>query len=108
MFQLDSEKPEESKIRLPTSAGSWKKQENARKTSTSALWTMPKALTVQDHNKLWKILQVMGTPAHLTCLQRTLYVGRESTVRTGHGPKDSFQIGKGVRQGCMLSPCFFN
>ena len=108
IFRLDSEKPEKSKIRLLTSAGSWKKQENARKTCSSALWTTPKAVTVWDHNKLWEILQVMGTPAHLSCLQRTLYAGRESTVRTGHGPKYSFQIGKGVCQGCILSPCFFN
>ena len=57
----------------------------------------PKALTVWDHNKLWKILQEIGIPAHLTCLQRTLYAGQETTVRTGHGPTDSFQIGKGVR-----------
>ena len=61
-----------------------------------------------DHNKLWKILQEMGMPDHLTCLLRNLYAGQEATVRTGHGTTDSFQMGKGVRQGCILSPCLFN
>ena len=61
-----------------------------------------------DHNKLWKILKEMGIPDHLTCLLRNLYAGQEATVRTGHGPTDWFQIGKGVRQGCILSPCLFN
>ena len=56
----------------------------------------------------WKILQEMGTPGHLTCLLRNLYAGQEATVRTGHGTTDWFQIGKGVRQGCILSPCLFN
>ena len=61
-----------------------------------------------DHNKLWKILKEMGIPDHLTCLLRNLYAGQETTVRTGHGTTDWFQIGKGVRQGCILSPCLFN
>ena len=61
-----------------------------------------------DHNKLWKILKEMGIPDHLTCLLRNLYAGQESTVRTGYGTADLFQIGKGVRQGCILSPCLFN
>ena len=61
-----------------------------------------------DHNKLWKILREMGIPDHLTCLLRNLYAGQEETVRTGHGTTAWFQIGKGVRQGCILSPCFFN
>ena len=61
-----------------------------------------------DHNKLWKILKDMGIPNHLTCLLRNLYAGREATVRTGHGTTDWFQIGKGVHQGCVLSPCLFN
>ena len=61
-----------------------------------------------DHNKLWKILQEMGIPDHLTCLLRHLYAGQEATVRMGHGTIDWFQIGKGVRQGCILSPCLFN
>ena len=61
-----------------------------------------------DHNKLWKILKEMGIPDHMTCLLRNLYGGQESTVRNGHGTTDLFQIGKGVRQGCILSPCLFN
>ena len=61
-----------------------------------------------DHNKLWKILKEVGIPDHLTCLLRNLYAGQEATVRTGHGTTDSFQIGKGVSQGCMLSLCLFN
>ena len=67
-----------------------------------------KAFDCVDHNKLWKILQEMGIPDHLTCLLRSLYAGQEATVRTGHGTTDWFQIGKGVCQGCMLSPCLFN
>ena len=61
-----------------------------------------------DHSKLWKILQEIGIPDHLTCLLRNLYAGQEATVRTGHGTMDWFQIGKGVRQGCILSSCLFN
>ena len=61
-----------------------------------------------DHNKLWKILKEVGIPDHLICLLRNLYAGQEATVRTGHGTTDSFQIGKGVSQGCMLSLCLFN
>ena len=61
-----------------------------------------------DHSKLWKILKEIGIPGHLTCLLRNLYAGHEATVRTGHGITDWFQIGKGVRQGCILSPCLFN
>ena len=68
---------------------------------------MPESLCV-NHHKLWKILQQMGIPDHLTCLLRNLYVGQEATVRTGHGTTDWFHIGKGVRQGCILSPCLFN
>ena len=67
-----------------------------------------KAFDCVDHNKLWKILQEMGIPNHLTCLLRNLYTGQEATVRTGHGTTDWFQIGKGVCQGCILSPCLFN
>ena len=95
MFKLVLEKAEEPEIKLPTSAGSWKKQESSRKISVSALLTMPKPLTV-DHNKLWKILKEMGITDHLTCLLRNLYAGQEATVRTGHGTTDWFQIGKGV------------
>ena len=61
-----------------------------------------------DHNKLWKILQEMEIPDHLSCLLKSLYVDQEATVRTGHGTIDWFQIGKGVRQGCILSSCLFN
>ena len=75
-----------------------------QKTSTSALLTMPKPFNCVDHNKLWKILQEMGIPDYQTCLLRNLYAGQEATVRTGHGTTDWFQIGKGVRQGCILSP----
>ena len=67
-----------------------------------------KAFDCVDHNKRWKILKEMGIPDHLTCLLRNLYAGQEATVRTGHGTTDWFQIGKGVRQGCVLSPCLFN
>ena len=69
---------------------------------------MPKPLNYVDHNKMWKILKEMGIPDHLTCLLRNLYAGQEATVRTGQGTTDWFQIGKGVRQGCTLSPCLFN
>ena len=99
MLKLVLEKAEEPEIKLPTSAGSLRKQESSRKTSISALLTMPKPLTVLDHNKLWEILKEMGIPDHLTCLLRNLYSGQEATVRTGHGTTDWFQIGKGVRQG---------
>ena len=85
-----------------------KKQECSRKTSISALLTMSKPLTVWIRKKLWKILQEMGIPDHLTCLLRRLYAGQEAAVRTGHGTTDWFQIRKGVRQGCILSPCLFN
>ena len=67
-----------------------------------------KAFDCVDHNQLWKILKEMGIPDHLTCLLRNLYASQEATVRTGHGTTDWFQIGKGVRQGCILSPCLFN
>jgi len=67
-----------------------------------------KAFDCVDHNKLWNILQEMGIPDHLNCLLRNLYAGQEATVRTSHGTTDWFQIGKGVRQGCILSPCLFN
>src|SRR5574340_691239 len=98
MFKLVLEKAEEPEIKLPTFAGSSKKQESFRKTSISALLTMPKPLTVWI-TKLWKLLKEMGIPEHLTCLLRNLYAGQEATVRTGHGTTDWFQIGKGVHQG---------
>ena len=103
MFKQILEKAEEPEIKLLTSAGSSKKQESSRKTSISAI-DYAKAFDCVDHNKLWKILQQMGIPDHLTCLLRNLYAGQEATVRTGHGTTDWFQIGKGGRQGCILSP----
>ena len=106
MFKLYIEKAEEPEIKLP-SVRSSKKQENFRKTATSALSTMPKPLTV-DNKKLSKILKEMGVPEQLTCPQRILCTGQEATVRTGHGTTDWFQVGKGVHQGCILSPCLFN
>ena len=107
MFKLVLEKAEEPEIKLPTSAGSSKKQESSRTTSISALLTLPKPLTVWIPIN-WKILKEMGIPDHLTCFLRNLYAGQEATVRTGHGTTDWFQIGKEVRQGCILSPCLFN
>ena len=108
MFKLDLEKAEEVGIKLLTSAGSSKKQESSRKNIYFCFIDYAKAFDYVDHNKLWKILQEMGIPDHLTCLLRNLYAGQEATVRTGHGTTDWFQIGKGVRQGCKLSPCLFN
>src|SRR5574340_427931 len=107
MFKMDLEKAEEPGIKLPTSVGSSKKQKSSRKTSISTLLTMPKPLTVWITTN-WKILEEMGIPDHLTCLLRNLYAGQEATVGTGHGTADWYQIRKGVRQGCILSPCLFN
>ena len=107
MFKLDLEKAEEPEIKLPTTIESQKKQENSTKTSTSASLTTLKPLTVWITTNR-KILQEMGIPDHLTCLLRNLYSGQEATVKTGHGTTDWFQIGKGVRQGCILSPRLFN
>ena len=92
MFKLVLEKAEEPEIKLATSDGSWEKQESSRKTSISALLTMPKPLTVWTKIN-WKILQEMGIPYHLTCFLRNLYAGQEATIRTGHGTADWFQIG---------------
>ena len=106
MFKLDLEKPEEPEIKLPTSIGSLKKQVSSRKTSTSALLTMPKPLTVWITTNYGKFLE-MGIPGHLTWLLRNLFAGQEATVGTGHGTTDWFQIGKGVHQDSILSPCLF-
>ena len=108
MFKLVLEKAEEPEIKLPTSAGSWKKQENSRKNIYFCFIDYAKAFDCVDHNKLWKILKEMGIPDHLPCPLRNLYAGQEATVRTGHGTTDWFQIGKGVRQGYILSLCLFN
>jgi len=96
MLKLVLEKADEPEIKLPTSTGSCKKQESSRKTSISALWTMPKPFTVWITIN-WKILKEMRIPDHLTCLLRNLYASQEATVRIGHGTTDWFQIGKGVR-----------
>ena len=107
MLKLDLEKAEEPEIKLPTPIGSSKNQESSRKTSTSALLTKPKPLSMWIATN-WKILKEMRIPDHLTCLLRNLYTGQEATVKTGHGTTDWYQIGKGVRQGCILSPCLLN
>ena len=103
MFKLDLEKAEESENKLPTSVGSSKKQENAKKTSTSALLTTPNPLTV-DHN--WKILQEMGIPDHLACLLRNLYAGQKETIRTRNRTTDWFQIGRRVCESFILSSAY--
>ena len=107
MFKLELEKAEEPEIKLTASAGSSKKQGSARKISTAALLTMPKLLTVWITTNCGKFLE-MGTPDHLTCLLRNLYAGQETTISTGHGTTDWFQIGKGVHLDCILSLCLFN
>ena len=107
MFKLVLEKAEEPEIKLPTSAGSSKRQESSRKTSI-CFRDYAKAFDCVDHNKLWKILKEMGIPDHLTCLLRNLYAGQEVIIRTGNGTTDWFQIGKGVHRGCIVSPCLFN
>ena len=108
LFKLVLEMLEEPEIKLPTSSGSWKKQESSfQKNIYFCFIDYAKDFDCVDHNKLWKILKEMGIPDHLTFL-RNLYAVQEATVRTGHGTTDWFQIGKGVRQGCILSPCLFN
>ena len=103
MFKLDLE---ELEIKLPTSIGSSKKTREFQKNICFIDYT--KAFDCVDHNQLWKILEEMGIPDHLTCLLKNLHAGQEATVRTGHGTMDWFQTGKGVHQGCLLSPCLFN
>ena len=98
MFKLDLEKAKEPEIKLPTSTGSSKQQE-FQKNIYFCFIDYTKAFDCVDHNKLWKILKEMTC---LTCILRNLYVGQEVIVRTGHGTTDQFQIGKGVRQGCIL------
>ena len=101
------EKEEEPEIKLPTSTGSWKKQESSRKTSISALSTIPKPLIVWitiNYGKFWKRWEYQT----IWPVLRNLYADQEATVRTGHGTTDWFQIGRGVHQGCILSPCLFN
>ena len=105
MYKPDLEKAEEPEIKLPTPAGSLKKQEFQK---NIYFCFIDYAKDCVDYSKLWKILQEMWIPDHLIYLLRNLYAGQEATVRTGHGATDWFQIGKGVRQGCILSPCLFN
>ena len=107
MFKLVLEKAEEPETKLPTSAGSLKKQEFQKNTYFCFI-DYDKAFDCVDHKQLWKTLKEMRIPDHLTCLLRNLYAGQEATIRTGHGTKDWFQIGKGVHQGCMLWPWLFN
>ena len=108
MFKLDIEKAEEPEIKLPTSVESLKKQESSRKNIYFCFIYYSKAFNCVDHNKLWKILQEMEIPDHFTCLLTNLFAGQKATVRTRHGTTDWFQIGKGIHQGCILSPCLFN
>ena len=107
MFKLDLEKAEEPEIKLPASAESSNKQEFQKKHLLLLYWLF-QTFDCVDHNRLWKILQEMGIPDHLTCLLRNLHEGQDTTVRTGHGTTDWFQIGKGIHQGCILSLCLFN
>ena len=106
--QMNHLMPGSLEIKLPTSIGSSKKAREFQKNIYFCFIDYAKAFDCVDHNKLWKILKEMGIPDHLTCLLRNLYAGQEATVRTGHGTTDWFQIGKGVRQGGILSPCLFN
>ena len=105
---MNLEKAEEPEIKLPASAGSSKKAKEFQKNIYFCFTDYTKAFNCVNHNKLWKILQEMGIPDHITCLLRNLYAGLEATVRTRHGTTDWFQIGKGVCQGYILSPCLFN
>ena len=108
MLKLVLEKAEEPEIKLPTSAGSSKKVREFQKNIYFCFIDYAKAFDCVDHKKLWKFLKEMEISDHLTCLLRNLYAGQEATVRTGHETTDWFQIGKGVFQGCILSPCLFN
>ena len=108
MFKLVLEKAKDPKIKLPTSAGSWKKQENSRKKIYFCFIDYAKAFDCVGDNKLRKILKELGIPDHLTCLPRNLYAGQEATIWTWHGTMDWLQIKKGVQQDCILSPCLSN
>ena len=108
MFKLDLEKAEEPEIKLPVSICWIEKAREFQKNICFCFIDYTKAFDCVDHNKLWKILKEMGIPNHLTCFLINLYAGQEATVRTGQGTKDWFQIRKGVRQSCILSPCLFN
>ena len=107
MFKLDLEKSEEPEIK---SNICWiiKKARVFKKNIYFCFIDYTKAFNSEDHSKLWKIIQEVGIPDHITCLLRNLYAGQEATVRTEHGSTDLFQIGKGVGEGCILSSCLFN
>ena len=105
MFKLVLEKAEEPEIKLPISI---KKAREFQRNIYFFFIDYAKAFDYVYYNKLWNILKEMGIPDHLTCLLRNLYAGQEATVRTGHETTDWFQIGKGVHQGCISSPCLFN
>ena len=107
LFKLDLEQAEEPEIKLPTSAGSLKKRD-FQKNIYFCFIGYAKAFDCVDHSKLWTILQEMEIPDHLTYFLRNLYASQEATVRNVHGKTDWFQIGKGVHQGYILSPCLFN
>ena len=106
MFKLVLEEAEEPEIKLPTSAGSSKKQESSRKTIYFCFIDYAKAFDCVDHNELWKILKEMRIPDPLTCLLKNLYAGQEATVRIGHRTSDWFQIGKGVHQVVCCHPAY--
>ena len=106
MFKLVLEKAEEPEIKLPTSAGSSKKQESSRKNIYFCFIDYAKAFDCVDHNKLWKFLKEMGIPDHLSCLLRNLYAGQEATVRTGHGTTDWFQIEKEYVKAVYCHPAY--
>ena len=108
IFKVDLEKAEEPEIKFPTSDESSKKQEGSRKTPISALSTMPKPLTVWINNKLWKILQEMAIPDHLTCLLRNLYAGKEATVRTRHGTTTGSKSGKEYIKAVYCHPVYLS
>ena len=106
MFKLDLEKAEEAEIKLPISAGSSKKVREFQKNIYFCFIDYTKALNCVDHSNLWKILKEMAIPDHLTCLLRNLYAGQEATVRTRHGTKDWFKIGKGVTKAVYFHPAY--
>ena len=107
MYGLDLEKAEESEINYQHLLDQ-RESKGIPEKSYFCFTDYAKAFDCVDYNKLWKILQEMGIPDYFTCLLKNLYAGQEATVRTGHGTMDWFQIGKGVYQGCILSPCLFN
>ena len=108
MFKLDLEKVDEPEIKLPTSIWPSKKAREFQKNIYSCFIDYAKVFDCVDHNKLWKILKEMGISNNLTCLLRNLYACQEATVRTRNGTTDWFWIGKGICEGCILSPCSFN